>query len=81
MTSSQLVNTISPLVSGLLVPKFGAARCGLFATGIIVFGQSIVCWEERNGGQSEENVVGMITGLFIFGIGYVARRAVTVGDD
>ncbi|KAK4696885.1 hypothetical protein P7C70_g8302, partial [Phenoliferia sp. Uapishka_3] len=49
VSASQLVNTVTPLFSGFLVPKIGAARCGLLATGAVMFGQLVVVWTERNG--------------------------------
>ncbi|KAM0748049.1 MFS general substrate transporter [Meredithblackwellia eburnea MCA 4105] len=67
VSASQLVNTITPLISGFVVPKFGAARCGLAATGTVLVGQLIVCWAER--GEIEDSVGGMVVGLLVFGLG------------
>lgn len=70
MSSFQLVNTITPLASGILIPRFGVGRASIAATGVVALGLGIVCWQERGGvAEGNEKVGGMILGLFIFGLG------------
>ncbi|BGP30755.1 hypothetical protein JCM10296v2_002512 [Rhodotorula toruloides] len=69
ISSFELLNTISPLVSGFLVPKYGAAVCGLFATGAVLLGQLIVCFAEGRDGGAAGNIPGMVFGLLISGAG------------
>ncbi|BGP23448.1 hypothetical protein JCM10295v2_002344 [Rhodotorula toruloides] len=69
ISSFELLNTISPLVSGFLVPKYGAAVCGLFATGAVLLGQLIVCFAEGRDGGAAGNIPGMVFGLLVFGAG------------
>lgn len=52
VSSSAVVNTITPLLSGFLVPKFGAGFCGLVATGCVLTGQAIVFWRASAGGET-----------------------------
>lgn len=59
----ELINTLTPLVSGLLVPRFGAAAVGLVATGVVVVGLGIVVV------SGLDNVLPTVLGLFIFGFG------------
>ncbi|SCZ93100.1 BZ3500_MvSof-1268-A1-R1_Chr6-2g08461 [Microbotryum saponariae] len=71
ISSFELSNTITPLISGLLVPKFGAARVGLFSTAIVLCGLLLVVYgqlDDREGG-GVRSVGTMISGLFIFGLG------------
>lgn len=58
MSASQLVNTITPLFTGYLVPKLGAARCGLMATGAVFGGQLLVVLAQKSG--VEGSVGGMV---------------------
>lgn len=51
------MNTLTPLLAGSLVPRFGAARLGLAATGLVLTGQLLVCYSERDG---EDSVGGMV---------------------
>ncbi|BGO90273.1 hypothetical protein NBRC10512_004794 [Rhodotorula toruloides] len=69
ISSFELLNTISPLVSGFLVPKYGAAVCGLVATGAVLLGQLVVCFAEGRDGGAAGNIPGMVFGLLIFGAG------------
>lgn len=53
MSAIELANTITPLVSGFLVPKLGAATCGLIATGLVLVGQLVVyVAQSREGGAA-----------------------------
>ncbi|KAI5481713.1 major facilitator superfamily protein [Pseudohyphozyma bogoriensis] len=82
ISASQLVNTVTPLVVGSLVPKYGVEKCGLAATGVVLLGQLIVCWSQRNGPESE-SVNEMVLGLLIFGLGIaplaVVQEAIVIG--
>ncbi|GAA5906394.1 uncharacterized protein JCM6883_005536 [Sporobolomyces salmoneus] len=42
IASFELLNTVTPLVCGFLVPRFGAANVGLVATGCVLIGQFVV---------------------------------------
>lgn len=67
VSSFQLVNTITPLVSGYLIPRIGLGKSAIAATGIVLLGLCVVCYEERNG--LEGAIGGVVVGLAIFGMG------------
>ncbi|SCV67840.1 BQ2448_5451 [Microbotryum intermedium] len=71
ISSFELSNTITPLISGLLVPKFGAAKVGLFSTGIVLCGLLLVVHGQLSDGEGGgmRSVGTMTLGLFIFGLG------------
>ncbi|GAA5855816.1 hypothetical protein JCM8547_000368 [Rhodosporidiobolus lusitaniae] len=69
ITALELANTVTPLLSGFLVPRFGAATCGLVATGSVSLGQLIVCLAQDSEGGVSGNLGGMVFGLLIFGAG------------
>ncbi|GAA5834057.1 hypothetical protein JCM11251_003604 [Rhodosporidiobolus azoricus] len=69
ISAFELLNTVTPLLSGFLVPRFGAAACGLVATGSVLLGQVIVCFAQRGEGGESSDLGGMILGLLIFGAG------------
>ncbi|GAA5934061.1 uncharacterized protein JCM15063_000544 [Sporobolomyces koalae] len=69
IASFELLNTITPLLSGFLVPRFGAAKVGLVATGTVLAGQIIVCLSQDDGHQHRLNMTGTIGGLLLFGAG------------
>lgn len=63
--SFELLNTVTPLLSGFLVPRFGAAKVGLAATGIVLAGQTLVCLSQGH----NMNMAGTICGFVLFGGG------------
>ncbi|GAA5977540.1 hypothetical protein JCM5350_004728 [Sporobolomyces pararoseus] len=65
IASFELLNTVTPLLSGFLVPRFGAAKVGIVATGIVLAGQSVVCFSQGE----DMNMAGTICGLLLFGGG------------
>ncbi|GAA5946322.1 hypothetical protein JCM3765_000197 [Sporobolomyces pararoseus] len=65
IASFELLNTVTPLLSGFLVPRFGSAKVGLVATGVVLAGQSIVCFSQG----ADMNMAGTICGLLLFGGG------------
>ncbi|ORY74289.1 major facilitator superfamily domain-containing protein [Leucosporidium creatinivorum] len=67
VSAGSLINTLTPLISGLLVPKFGPAKVGLVSTGLVLLGHLIVCWRER--GNGDIDVGGMVSGLLLAGAG------------
>ncbi|BGP38534.1 hypothetical protein JCM10450v2_002483 [Rhodotorula kratochvilovae] len=69
ISALELLNTVTPLLSGFLVPRFGAAACGLAATGAVLLGQLIVCFFSSSEGGVGKNVGGVVFGLLIFGSG------------
>ncbi|GAA6005164.1 hypothetical protein JCM11491_002599 [Sporobolomyces phaffii] len=69
IASFELLNTVTPLLSGFLVPKFGAARVGLFATGIVLCGQIVVCASQGADMDMAGTVSPTICGLLLFGGG------------
>ncbi|GAA5913368.1 hypothetical protein JCM6882_004102 [Rhodosporidiobolus microsporus] len=69
ISAFELLNTVTPLVSGFLVPRFGAAACGLVATGSVLLGQIIVCLAQSSEGGVSGNLGGMVFGLLVFGAG------------
>ncbi|GAA6011358.1 hypothetical protein JCM10207_008312 [Rhodosporidiobolus poonsookiae] len=69
ISAFELLNTVTPLVSGFLVPRYGAAACGLVATGAVLLGQIIVCIAQDGEGGVGGNIGGMVFGLLIFGSG------------
>ncbi|KAM0788494.1 hypothetical protein ACM66B_001626 [Microbotryomycetes sp. NB124-2] len=69
VSSFQLVNTVTPLVSNAFVLRFGAPKTALGATGTVLLGQVIVVWAQRNGTEGDQALSGMILGLFCFGLG------------
>ncbi|GAA6051641.1 hypothetical protein JCM3770_001207 [Rhodotorula araucariae] len=69
ISALELFNTVTPLLSGFLVPRLGAAACGLAATGAVLLGQLIVCFFSSREGGIGKNVGGVVCGLLIFGSG------------
>ncbi|GAA5880092.1 hypothetical protein JCM1840_000176 [Sporobolomyces johnsonii] len=69
ISAFELLNTVTPLISGFLVPKYGAARVGLVATGALLLGQIIVCLAQGDDDVVGGNMGGMIAGLLLFGSG------------
>ncbi|SGZ18001.1 BQ5605_C020g09157 [Microbotryum silenes-dioicae] len=71
ISSFELSNTITPLISGLLVPKFGAARVGLFSTAIVLCGLLLVVYGQLDDGEGGgvRSIGTMISGLLVFGLG------------
>ncbi|KAK4058496.1 hypothetical protein OIO90_000658 [Microbotryomycetes sp. JL221] len=70
VSSFQLVNTLTPLVSNAFVLRYGAPKTALGATATVLLGQAIVVWAQRNGTQAQGQALsGMILGLFCFGLG------------
>ncbi|TNY21396.1 major facilitator superfamily domain-containing protein [Rhodotorula diobovata] len=69
VSSFELLNTVTPLLSGFLVPRYGAATCGLVATGAVLVGQLIVCVSSSREGGIGNNVGGTVLGLLVFGSG------------
>lgn len=69
VSSFELLNTVTPLLSGFLVPRYGAAACGLVATGAVLVGQLIVCVSSSREGGIGNNVGGTVLGLLVFGSG------------
>ncbi|GAA6037257.1 hypothetical protein JCM8097_008647 [Rhodosporidiobolus ruineniae] len=69
ISAFELLNTVTPLISGFLVPRYGAAACGLVATGAVLLGQLIVCLAQSSEGGVGGNIGGMVFGLLIFGSG------------
>ena len=41
ISAFELLNTVTPLISGIAVTKFGAARTAILATSLVVFGKLI----------------------------------------
>ncbi|GAA5919720.1 hypothetical protein JCM1841_000768 [Sporobolomyces salmonicolor] len=69
ISAFELLNTVTPLISGFLVPRYGAARVGLAATGAVLLGQIIVCLAQGDDDVVGSNMGGMIAGLLLFGSG------------
>ncbi|GAA5851168.1 hypothetical protein JCM5353_007377 [Sporobolomyces roseus] len=69
IASFELLNTITPLLSGFLVPRYGAANVGIFATGFVLLGQIIVCFSQDDGHFHPISITGTISGLLLFGGG------------
>ncbi|KDE03430.1 hypothetical protein MVLG_06093 [Microbotryum lychnidis-dioicae p1A1 Lamole] len=71
ISSFELSNTITPLISGMLVPKFGAARVGLFSTAIVLCGLLLVVYGQLDDGEGGgvRSIGTMISGLLVFGLG------------
>lgn len=60
LSALELASTITPLLAGLWVPRFGAAAVGLAATGAIFVGQLIVCFAFSREGGVDQNLGGMV---------------------
>lgn len=69
MSSFQLVNTLTPLMTGALINRYSAPKIGLLATGSVLLGQGIVVLAQSRVTEGEDAVGGMIIGLFCFGLG------------
>ncbi|GAA5852398.1 hypothetical protein JCM9279_001190 [Rhodotorula babjevae] len=69
VSSFEVLNTVSPLLSGFLVPRYGAAACGLVATGAVLVGQLVVCFAAGEEGGVGKNVGVTVLGLLLFGSG------------
>jgi len=69
VSSFEVLNTVSPLLSGFLVPRYGAAACALVATGAVLVGQLVVCMSSAAEGGVGKNVGWTVVGLLVFGSG------------
>ncbi|GAA5910818.1 hypothetical protein JCM8208_001004 [Rhodotorula glutinis] len=69
VSSFEVLNTVSPLLSGFLVPRYGAAACGLVATGAVLVGQLVVSFSAGREGGVGGNVGWTVLGLLVFGSG------------
>ncbi|GAA5925721.1 hypothetical protein JCM3775_001483 [Rhodotorula graminis] len=69
VSSFEVLNTVSPLLSGFLVPRYGAAACGFVATGAVLVGQLVVCFSAGKEGGVGNNVGWTVLGLLVFGSG------------
>jgi hypothetical protein len=66
LSALELASTLTPLLSGILIPRFGAAAVGLVATGAIFIGQLIVCAAFSREGGVNENLGAMVRFLLLF---------------
>jgi MFS family permease len=65
LSALELASTLTPLLSGFLIPRYGAAAVGLIATGAIFLGQLIVCAAFSREGGVNENLGAMVCSLFL----------------